>query len=113
MENTVFVLRSGSRCVSQKTDFSRGNEKKETNKGKDLRYNWLQDGVMYCFYVYFFLVGGGDVCVFIFCKCIFVGGPWTLIRCRFELDSHWCKGWKLENDIPYGQSTWHGPQNIG
>ena len=97
----------------QKNRFFTGKRKNKTNKGKDLRYNWLQDGVMYFFKCIFFLVGGGVVCVFIFVFFFFVGGPWALIRCRFELDSHWCKAWKLENDIPYGQSIWHGPQNIG
>ena len=103
-----FSQRSGSWVLFPKNRFFTGKRKNKTNKGKDLKYNWLQDGVMY----FFFGGGRGCLCVY-FCKCIFVGGPWTLIRCRFELDSHGCKGWKFENDIPYGQSTWHGPQNIG
>lgn len=99
-------------CFPKKTDFSRGIEKTKRTKGKTWDITGFKMVLCIFFYVYFFLVGGGVVCVFIF-VFFFVGGPWALILCRFELDSHWCKAWKLENDIPYGQSIWHGPQNIG
>lgn len=42
----------------------------------------------------FCLFGGWFVCL---CMFFCWGGPWTLIRCSFEVVSHyWYDGWKLE-----------------
>ena len=69
-----FSQRSGSWVLFPKNRFFTGKRKNKTNKGKDLKYNWLQDGVMY-----FFLVGGGVVCVFIFVNVFLLGDlePWS------------------------------------